>query len=134
MHASRDCCSMHMSQRDELGGRPLSPQTRRKLRGSEPSSTMGCRAGFHSCNGLSVNSDLEKWGTPHLWQDVLREHEARPLHAMVGGGDQVYNDAVWKASSLKAWLDISNTEVAPPGSVRGQVPSFCNQWQASQQT
>lgn len=68
-------------------------------------------AGFHSCNGLSVNSDREKWGTPHLWQDVLNEHDARPLHAVVGGGDQVYNDAVWKSSALTAWLESSNNEV-----------------------
>ena len=62
-----------------------------------------------------MNSDREKWGTPHLWQDVLNEHQARPLHAMVGGGDQVYNDAVWKSSALQDWLNISNTEVLTPG-------------------
>ena len=68
-------------------------------------------AGFHSCNGLSVNADHEKWGTPHLWGDVLKEHQRAPLHAMVGGGDQVYNDAVWKCSALHDWLEVSDLEV-----------------------
>ncbi|KAK9854763.1 hypothetical protein WJX84_011346, partial [Apatococcus fuscideae] len=61
---------------------------------------------FHSCNGLSAGSDLDRWGIPHLWKDVLNRHSAGPLHALVGGGDQVYNDAVWKTPALLAWLDI----------------------------
>lgn len=75
---------------------------------------MRLHAGFHSCNGLSVNSDREKWGTPHLWQDVLNTHARQALHALVGGGDQIYNDAVWKCPALTQWLDISNTEVSQP--------------------
>ncbi|KAK9863128.1 hypothetical protein WJX84_002391 [Apatococcus fuscideae] len=61
---------------------------------------------FHSCNGLSAGSDTDRWGVPHLWKDVLNRHAAGPLHALVGGGDQIYNDAVWKTAPLLAWLDI----------------------------
>ncbi|KAK9808440.1 hypothetical protein WJX73_006046 [Symbiochloris irregularis] len=75
-----------------------------------PSNTQQWHWGFHSCNGLSVNSDIEKWGTPHLWGDVLREHARSPLHVIVGGGDQVYNDAVWKCPALHDWLDVSPVE------------------------
>lgn len=44
---------------------------------------------FHSCNGfsLSVNPD-EFCGPDPLWRDVLREHQKRPFHVMLGGGDQ----------------------------------------------
>jgi hypothetical protein len=40
----------------------------------------------------------------YLWRDLLQVHAAFPLHALVGGGDQVYSDAVWKESAeLAAW-------------------------------
>lgn len=44
---------------------------------------------FHSCNGfsLSVNPD-DFCGPDPLWSDVLREHQQKPFHVMLGGGDQ----------------------------------------------
>ncbi|KAK9807451.1 hypothetical protein WJX73_008619, partial [Symbiochloris irregularis] len=49
--------------------------------------------GFHSCNGFSQSIDQSKWGgVPPLWRDVINVHDQRRLHAMVGGGDQVYTD------------------------------------------
>ncbi|CAZ84450.1 unnamed protein product [Tuber melanosporum] len=63
---------------------------------------------FHSCNGfsLSVNPD-DLCGPDPLWRDVLREHRAKPFHVMLGGGDQIYNDAVSKQTEhFKAWLGI----------------------------
>lgn len=44
---------------------------------------------FHSCNGfsLSVNPD-DFCGPDPLWRDVLREHQKKPFHVMLGGGDQ----------------------------------------------
>lgn len=68
---------------------------------------------FHTCNGLSMNADVQRWGAPKLWEDVLRLHAATPLHCCVGGGDQIYNDGVWSESSLKEWLNISNANVRP---------------------
>ena len=38
-----------------------------------------------------MNADTDKWGAPHLWEDVLRVHQRSPMHACVGGGDQVYS-------------------------------------------
>ncbi len=52
-----------------------------------------------------------RWGVPHLWKDVLNRHAAGPIHALVGGGDQIYNDAVWKTPPLLAWLDIPDHKV-----------------------
>jgi len=31
-----------------------------------------------------------------LWRDLLEQHQASPLHLVVGGGDQLYNDALFK--------------------------------------
>jgi hypothetical protein len=33
---------------------------------------------------------------------MLQLHAAFPLHALVGGGDQVYSDAVWRESAALA--------------------------------
>jgi hypothetical protein len=38
-------------------------------------------------------------------------HEASPLHAFMGGGDQLYNDGLWGVPALKAWLGIEDTKV-----------------------
>lgn len=48
-------------------------------------------------------------GPDPLWRDVLNSHQTRPFHVMIGGGDQIYNDAVMKQSPLFGdWLDIKN--------------------------
>ncbi|DBA98627.1 TPA: hypothetical protein ACH3X1_014416 [Trebouxia sp. C0004] len=63
--------------------------------------------GFHSCNGLSADGDHAKWGGPYefvLWRDVLSQHAKAPLHAMVGGGDQIYNDEVFSGKHVQEWL------------------------------
>lgn len=63
---------------------------------------------FHSCNGFSVGTDEEEWSGPALWNDVLRIHEKRPIHVLLGGGDQIYNDGVRVKGPLKHWTDIAN--------------------------
>lgn len=45
---------------------------------------------------------------PVLWNDVLRVHEKRPFHVMIGGGDQIYNDSVRVQGPLKEWTSIGN--------------------------
>lgn len=61
---------------------------------------------FYSCNGFSVGTDEDEWSGPALWNDVLRVHAQKPFHAMVGGGDQIYNDGVRVDGPLKAWTDM----------------------------
>lgn len=39
-----------------------------------------------------------------LWRDVLSQHAKVPLHAMVGGGDQIYNDEVFSGKLVQEWL------------------------------
>lgn len=44
---------------------------------------------FHSCNGFSLTVNPDDFcGPDPLWKDVLREHQKKPFHVMLGGGDQ----------------------------------------------
>ncbi|KAI6353857.1 hypothetical protein MCOR25_008860 [Pyricularia grisea] len=65
---------------------------------------------FHSCNGFSATvnpNDLS--GPDPMWRDVLNTHQARPFHVMVGGGDQLYMDAVMRETKIfKEWTDMRN--------------------------
>jgi PhoD related phosphatase len=65
---------------------------------------------FHSCNGFSLSVDRDKFSGPDpLWRDVLNEHQTRPFHVMIGGGDQIYCDKVLHESDLfEEWTRIKN--------------------------
>ncbi|KAI9172237.1 Metallophosphoesterase domain protein [Paramyrothecium foliicola] len=65
---------------------------------------------FYSCNGFSSSVKTDEFSGPDpLWRDVLNSHQSRPFHAMIGGGDQIYNDAVSHECKLfDKWLDIKN--------------------------
>ena len=73
-----------------------------------PAARESMRIMFHSCNGFSVGTDEEAWSGPALWNDVLRRHKERPIHVMIGGGDQIYNDGVRVDGPLRTWTDIGN--------------------------
>ncbi|PWY81799.1 hypothetical protein BO70DRAFT_39850 [Aspergillus heteromorphus CBS 117.55] len=73
-----------------------------------PSGSQSMRLMFHSCNGFSVGTDMDAWVGPNLWNDVLRVHAQKPFHAMIGGGDQLYNDGIRVDGPLKEWTAISN--------------------------
>lgn len=78
------------------------------LRFVVPSKHESMRIMFHSCNGFSVGTDMNTWTGPVLWNDVLRVHNEQPMHIMIGGGDQIYNDSVRVDGPLRPWTDISN--------------------------
>ena len=65
---------------------------------------------FHSCNGFSMSVDSNTFSGPDpLWRDVLNNHQSRPFHVMIGGGDQIYNDRVMNETELfQDWLTIKN--------------------------
>ncbi|KAI9653064.1 MAG: hypothetical protein M1821_007715 [Bathelium mastoideum] len=74
-----------------------------------PSKKQSMRIMFHSCNGFSVGTDIPAFGGgPVVWNDVLRFHAEKPIHVMIGGGDQIYNDGVRVDGPLRAWTDIGN--------------------------
>ena len=67
---------------------------------------------FHSCNGFSLSVDSNKFSGPDpLWRDVLNTHQQQPFHVMIGGGDQIYNDAAMRDTHhFQEWLSVKNPE------------------------
>ena len=67
---------------------------------------------FHSCNGFSMSVDPNLFSGPDpLWRDVMTMHQSRPFHVMLGGGDQIYNDAAMRDTEhFREWLTIKNPE------------------------
>ncbi|KAL5116920.1 hypothetical protein ACEQ8H_005137 [Pleosporales sp. CAS-2024a] len=65
---------------------------------------------FHSCNGFSLSVDSNQFcGPDPMWRDVLNTHQNRPFHVMIGGGDQIYNDAAMRQTTLfKQWTENKN--------------------------
>lgn len=65
---------------------------------------------FHSCNGFSYSVDSDEFcGPDPMWRDVLNTHQTRPFHVMIGGGDQIYNDAVMRETTLfRQWTEHRN--------------------------
>ncbi|KAF2682774.1 hypothetical protein K458DRAFT_488512 [Lentithecium fluviatile CBS 122367] len=65
---------------------------------------------FHSCNGFSLSVDSKQFcGPDPMWRDVLNNHQTRPFHVMIGGGDQIYNDAAMRDTVLfKQWTESKN--------------------------
>ncbi|KAF8456342.1 hypothetical protein BGX38DRAFT_1248916 [Terfezia claveryi] len=65
---------------------------------------------FHSCNGFSLGINPATFcGPDPMWRDALQAHRRKPFHVMIGGGDQVYNDAVAEQTTLfREWLLAKN--------------------------
>jgi hypothetical protein len=65
---------------------------------------------FHSCNGFSLSVDSKEFcGPDPMWRDVLNNHQTRPIHVMIGGGDQIYNDAAMRDTTLfRQWTESRN--------------------------
>jgi len=40
-------------------------------------------------------------GYDPLWEDMVLRHHTQPLHCMVGGGDQIYCDAITREPELQ---------------------------------
>ncbi|RMZ66878.1 Transcription factor [Pyrenophora seminiperda CCB06] len=65
---------------------------------------------FHSCNGFSLSVESKQFcGPDPMWRDVLNTHQTRPFHVMIGGGDQIYNDAAMRQTTLfRSWTESRN--------------------------
>ena len=62
---------------------------------------------FYSCNGFSHDVDPNHFSGPDpMWRDVLNTHQTQPFHVMLGGGDQLYMDAVEQETKhFKHWTE-----------------------------
>ncbi|KAJ5217179.1 hypothetical protein N7468_010187 [Penicillium chermesinum] len=65
---------------------------------------------YHTGNGFGTSVDTNAFcGPDPLWRDVLNEHQTRPFHVMIGGGDQIFNDSVITDSHFfSEWTKIKN--------------------------
>jgi len=67
------------------------------------------RWGFYTCNGFHDHEqEAEMGGIQPLWSDVLFCHQTKPMHVMIGGGDQLYCDDVWNLPALSSWLQLDD--------------------------
>lgn len=77
-----------------------------------PGANQNMRWVGHSCNGFSAGVDTEKFNGPDpLWNDVLKKHSEKPIHALVGGGDQIYCDAMAKEPELIPWMEEADDKI-----------------------
>ncbi|KAK9461170.1 uncharacterized protein V1516DRAFT_342463 [Lipomyces oligophaga] len=62
--------------------------------------------------GVKEEERRELGGVGYLWKDVMDKHRNMGgLHAILGGGDQIYADRMWKEiGSLQAWLQTKGKE------------------------
>ena len=102
---SQDSCWQY-----KLPGTRLPQKTRRIFQFYTPAVNESMRIMFHSCNGFSVGTDQDAWSGPALWNDVLRKHQQQPIHVMIGGGDQIYNDGVRVQGPLNEWANHVSPE------------------------
>ena len=75
-----------------------------------PASGQAMNIMFHSCNGFSLSVNPDQFSGPDpMWRDVLNTHQTQPFHVMIGGGDQLYMDAVMEQTTIfRQWLEIKN--------------------------
>ncbi|TXT06137.1 hypothetical protein VHUM_03610 [Vanrija humicola] len=70
----------------------------------------------HSCNGFSSGVDPDEFkgewdsGYDPLWEDMLEKHHLQPYHCMVGGGDQIYCDALTLEPEMQSWINAPDRE------------------------
>ncbi|KAL2400050.1 hypothetical protein ABEF93_004831 [Exophiala dermatitidis] len=93
-----------------------------------PASTDSMRIMFHSCNGFSVGTDLDIWTGPVLWNDVMRTHQQRPFHVMIGGGDQIYNDEIRVSGPLQEWTSITSPIKRREYPFGNKLRDECDKW------
>ncbi len=72
----------------------------------------GFRFAYSSCNGYGSAKDAKKIEDKNkMWKVLSEQHDKKPYHLMIMGGDQVYGDPIWEMSSaLKKWAEKSGKE------------------------
>ncbi|KAF5828696.1 hypothetical protein DUNSADRAFT_17209 [Dunaliella salina] len=66
---------------------------------------------YYSCNGFHEPEPAVQYkGVQPLWRDLMARHQQQPLQLGVGGGDQLYNDDLWRCPSLKRWCAFKDRQ------------------------
>lgn len=103
-------------------------ETKESWQFAVPAAEDSMRLMFHSCNGFSVGTDLDAWTGPVLWNDVLRVHERKPFHVMIGGGDQIYNDGIRVDGPLEGWTSIANPQKRRAYPFDNEMRTACDEY------
>ncbi|KAF8447483.1 hypothetical protein L210DRAFT_849761 [Boletus edulis BED1] len=80
-----------------------------------PALKQNMRWATYSCNGFSAGVNQEEFKGPGyksgydpMWFDLLRDHAKEPFHVLVGGGDQLYCDALTREPEMQDWIHHPN--------------------------
>ncbi|KZT11642.1 uncharacterized protein LAESUDRAFT_720903 [Laetiporus sulphureus 93-53] len=83
-----------------------------------PARNQNMRWAAYSCNGFSAGVNPNDFcgpgfrsGYDPVWTDLLAKHSERPFHTLVGGGDQLYCDAVAREPEMQEWVKLSKPEL-----------------------
>ncbi|KAI0086636.1 hypothetical protein BDY19DRAFT_986462 [Irpex rosettiformis] len=76
-----------------------------------PGRNQNMRWAAYSCNGFSAGVNPDDFRGPGfqsgydpVWVDLLEKHEAQAYHVLVGGGDQLYCDALVREPEMQEWV------------------------------
>ncbi|CAE7231572.1 unnamed protein product [Rhizoctonia solani] len=82
-----------------------------------PGLNQNMRWATYSCNGFSAGINPDDFRGPGhasgydpLWKDLLDKHAQRPFHALIGGGDQLYCDAMMREPELQGFLGLKTAK------------------------
>ncbi|KAK7689123.1 hypothetical protein QCA50_007814 [Cerrena zonata] len=82
-----------------------------------PARNQNMRWAAFSCNGFSAGVNPDEFRGPGfasgydpVWSDLLEKHQEEPFHALVGGGDQLYCDAVIREPEMQEWVNTQKPD------------------------
>lgn len=77
-----------------------------------PGRGQNMRWAAYSCNGFSAGVNPDDFRGPGfqsgydpVWVDLLQKHSESPYHVLVGGGDQLYCDALVREPEMQEWVN-----------------------------
>lgn len=87
----------------------------------------------YSCNGFSLSTQTDSF-KGSLWYDVIRKHYTENrYHVMLGGGDQLYCDAIKNASDVfHKWLNEKNPIKKQHAKFTGDIERSFNEFYLKQ--
>jgi len=80
-----------------------------KKRFTVPGRKTPLRFGYTSCNGFASLKEAKKIADKNeRWRHLEAEHQKKPLHLLLMGGDQVYADSIWETvPSVGEWAELN---------------------------
>ncbi|OBZ75883.1 hypothetical protein A0H81_04778 [Grifola frondosa] len=93
-----------------------------------PARNQNMRWAAYSCNGFSAGVNPDDFRGPGfqsgfdpVWIDLLSHHAEQPFHALIGGGDQLYCDAIIREPELQGWVTQSKSDAKKNYRLTGEM-------------